>query len=300
MRYLIAIALVATMLSACGASPSPSATADASAPSIGSRLPVTECLGGLDQATCDRATDVALATVMSSGWTTTHLWINSGSLAPIPDLLFDPNANFPAPATPDGGTMIGNAEVAFVQTDMHAGMNLFRVGSDLRATLVGYRVPLAGWCSGSCPTASSTDGPFRLELVMPHLDWKSTDAMTGMAILSYDGSAPITIHGAGASVIGFSYAEVGGRRKVDPVRTADCAPHPLDPATPINVDLSKSGAISNDDPNVDFLRDFLSGSDVRLPVGTWDVTALAIFTGGDGCAGVEHSMAATLRVTVGG
>ncbi len=45
---------------------------------------------------------------------------------------------------------------------------------------------------------------------------------------------------------------------------------------------------------------FLSGSDVRLPVGTWDITALATFTEGGGCDGGRHSMTATLRVTVGG
>ena len=36
--------------------------------------------------------------------------------------------------------------------------------------------------------------------------------------------------------------------------------------------------ISDSDPNAEFLRAFLFDPDVRLPAGTWDVSALAIFT----------------------
>ena len=62
--------------------------------------------------------------------------------------------------------------------------------------------------------------------------------------------------------------------------------------------LSKSGAFSDDDPDVAFLRSFLTAPDVRLPAGTWDVTALAQFTEGGMCGAGGHSMAATVRVTV--
>jgi hypothetical protein len=113
--------------------------------------PVVSCVGGLDQATCDQALGVVLATVGPSGWTPVHVWINSGSLAPVPELLFDPGANFPAPNPPTGGAMIGNAEVSFAETSRHAGLNLARVGSSVIAKLIGYVVPHAGWCSGVCP-----------------------------------------------------------------------------------------------------------------------------------------------------
>ena len=297
MRRWIAIALIGVGLSACGTPPA--TPTGAPSPSAASGLPVIECLGGLDQTACDTAVGVALAAVASSGWTPTRVWIDSGSLAPDKGLLFDPSADFPAPDVPEGGTRLGNAEVAFAETDKHAGMNLAAVGPDIVADLVGYRVPLSGWCSGTCPSASTTDGPFRLELVLPRLDWKKDEPMSGMAILSFDGSAPTTIYGAGASVVTFAYAEVGGTRKVDPVWTADRAWHALDPATPINADLSKSGAMPDAGPDADFLRAFLTGPDVRLPAGTWDITALAIFTEGGERVGGEHSMNATVRVTVG-
>lgn len=297
MRHPIAIALVTVAVTSCaawpGASPSGSVTPSVSGP------PVMECVTGIDRSTCDRATSVALEAVASSGRTPTRLWISSGLLAPDADLLFDPTAEFPYPNPPDGGTWIGSAEVAFAETDEHAGMNIAAVGDRLEAVLTGFRVPPSAWCSGTCPSASTTDGSFRLELVLPHLDWKASDAITGTAILSFAGSAPTTVYGSGSSVINFSYVEVGGTRRVDPVWTADCAPHSIDPATPINEPLGRSGAMPNDDPNAAFLRSFLTAPDTRLPVGTWDITALAIFTEGVACEGGPHSMTATMRVTVG-
>jgi hypothetical protein len=116
-------------------------------------------------------------------------------------------------------------------------------------------------------------------------------------ILSFDGSAPTTIYGSGNG-LNFAYAEVGGTRKVEPVWTADCATHTLDPATPISEPLGKSGAASEGDPDTAWLHSFILAPDVQLPAGTWDVTALAYFTEGQGCSGGGHSMETTVRVTV--
>jgi hypothetical protein len=168
MRRWITIACIAVGLSACGSSTG--SPVGSPLPSADSGPPAIECLGGLDQATCDSAAEVVLDTVAPSGWTPTHVWINSGSLGPTEELLFDPSANFPYPGVPDGGTHIGNAEVAFAETEKHAGMNLAAVGPKIVADLIGYVVPHPDWCSGTCPSSSSTDGPFRLELVLSRLD----------------------------------------------------------------------------------------------------------------------------------
>lgn len=287
----IAVAAIAAACLGCGSSPSPGT-------SIAAGNPVVDCASGFDPATCDKVVKVVIRTVAASGWTPTHIWINSGSLGPSPDLLFDPSANFPGPIVPEGGTFLGSAEVAFAENGSRAGMNLAVVGPDVVADLIGYAVPHRDWCSGTCPSSSTSDGPYILELVLPHLDWKADDPILGSAILSFGGSAPATIYGAGASVIAFGYAEVGGTRRVDPAWTADCGIHPLDPATPINQPLSKSGGFSNDDPNAAFLREFLAGPDVRLPSGTWDITADADFSDQALCAGSKRSMKTTLRITV--
>ena len=138
----IAIGFLAVALSACGPSP---------APAVSSGPPVVECLGQLDQATCDKALPVVLAAVAPSGSAPTTVWLNDGALSPVPDLLFDPSGNFPMPFRPELGTFLGSAEVTFAGTDRHAGLNLYDNGSAIVADLVGYAVPRPGWCSGDCP-----------------------------------------------------------------------------------------------------------------------------------------------------
>ena len=152
-------------------------------------------------------------------------------------------------------------------------------------------------CTDPCPSAATTSGPFKLELVLPKVEWKSDQPLTGTVILSYAGPQPTTIWGT-SGFLNFAYAEVGGPHQVAPAGRADCRRRSIDAVTPITAPLSKSGGFSDKDSDVDFLRSFLTAPDVRLPAGTWDVTAVADFNEGDQCAAGGHSMKATVRVTV--
>ena len=71
-------------------------------------------------------------------------------------------------------------------------------------------------CTEGCPTALATSGAFKLELVLPRVEWKSDEPLTGTVILSYAGPNPTKIYGSGG-LLNFRYAEVGGRHKVEPV-----------------------------------------------------------------------------------
>ena len=155
----------------------------------------------------------------------------------------------------------------------------------------------AATCAEPCPSASSTSGPFKLELVLPRVDWKSDEPVTGAVTLSYGGPQPATIWGS-SDFLNFGYAEVGGPHHVEPAGRADCRRRTIDTATPISEPLSKSGGFSEDDPDVAWLRSFLTAPDVRLVAGMWDVTAFAEFNEGDQCAAGGRSMKATVRVTV--
>jgi len=146
------------------------------------------------------------------------------------------------------------------------------------------------------PTAAisaTTDGPYRLELVLPHLDWRSNEPISGTAILSEIEPGHGSISGS-SRLIEFSYVEVGGERNVQPIWTADCAQHQVEPATPLTQPLGKSGAFEND-----FSSSFLPGAEVRLPAGIWDVTAIAWFYEGPACSQeLMHRLEATAPVTV--
>jgi hypothetical protein len=78
--------------------------------------------------------------------------VNSGEFCPHEDCLFDPNQN-PASAA-SNGTWVANVEVAFAETDKHAGLMIDQVGTNLVPVLINYRVPLPGWCFRDVPIAA--------------------------------------------------------------------------------------------------------------------------------------------------
>lgn len=291
MRRMLWSFMVALGLAGC-------ATVATPTPSAGTPPPLqVSCDQTLAQATCDEAVTRSVAAVQPSGWTPTRIWIGTGQFCPWQSCLFDPDQNVPYPDPPSGGQWVANAEIAFAQTDEHAGLNVASVGTALVPVLIGYRTPLLTWCSGFCPTSSSTDGDYRLELSVPHLAWKVGDPISGWADLGLTGSLPTTAWGAG-QLIAFAYSEVGGTREFGPMSLLDCGPFPLDPATPLGVALNKQGSVTASGADADFQRSFMAGSDIHLPVGTWDITAIADFNEGADCAGTRHTIKTSLRITV--
>ena len=248
--------------------------------------------------TCDRAASVALKAVAPSGWKASQIWIDSGQFCPTEDCLFDPSQNFPYPNPPSGGQWVANAEIAFTATDEHAGLNIADVGGTLVPVLIGYRVPLLTWCSGGCPSSVSTQGNYKLELVLPRLTWNVGDPISGTAILSLTDSQPTKVTGA-AELIAFAFDEVGGIRHVGVGWDQSCVQYPLDPATPASVALYKSGAFQGNEPDADFLRTFFADPEIHLPAGTWDITAIASFSEGD-CGAPTHTIQATVRIHITG
>jgi len=325
----LALGLAAVLVVACGSSvtsPSPSApnssaqpaatvtspsSSATASPTASTSTPVPSlqvgCAYGLVPTDCSVRQAAALEAVASSGHIPTHVWLSSGVLCPFVDnCLFNPNANFPAPTlpgdtpAPDGSmlTASGSAEIAFSDTDQHAGINFFLVGSKTVALLIGYRVPDRAWCSGECAGASDTAGAFTLELTMPHLDWKAGEPMVASsAVLLVRSNAPVTVYGP-RDIIAFGYAEVGGKRSFGPGFDTICSPTNLDPTTPNNVPLSKSGGYDPSNPNDAWIEPFLNASGVQLPAGTWDVTAEAPFYERPACSAGAHDLHATLRVVV--
>jgi len=127
-------------------------------------VPAISCAGGILATDCGHVAEAALSAVASFRNRPVHVWVNTGFLCPRADCLFDLSQNFPYPQPPSGGTWVASAEIAFAGTDEHAGLHVAKVGSSYVPVLIGYRVPLPGWCSGSC--ASST-GPVGAATLVP-------------------------------------------------------------------------------------------------------------------------------------
>jgi hypothetical protein len=147
-------------------------------------------------------------------------------------------------------------------------------------------------------TAFSAEGPFRLTFTLPKVVWKTDEAIDGEARLGLAGGPDVGVGGSGGGLMGFDFAEVGGDRRMGSAKTADCRPYTLSAVQPAVTAMTKSGGWSDDDPNAAFYRSFYADPLVHLPVGDWDVTAIADFVDGQGCDGDSHTMKATIRVHV--
>ena len=145
-------------------------------------------------------------------------------------------------------------------------------------------------------TTGVTDGPFIMELTIDQAAVAAGQPITGQAVLTHDGG-PTVVSGSGDGVFTFSYTEAGGDRRVLGAHHDDCVPWTMAGGT-ISSSLTKSGGYSADDPNAAFIGAFLSGPDVLLPPGTWDITAEATFADGQGCTGAWHTLRSTVRITV--
>jgi hypothetical protein len=155
--------------------------------------------------------------------------------------------------------------------------------------------------SQTAPTpaqATDTKGRYQLVFELPRTDWKTTDSITGLATLSLIGSGGEDFGSSGSGPIGFGFDEVGGSRHVGPLWTADCAYDRLVAGQPRTSQITKSGGLDGQDPNVAFYRSFFADPLVHLPAGDWTITAVARFVEGTGCSGESYTLKAAVLVHV--
>jgi hypothetical protein len=169
-------------------------------------------------------------------------------------------------------------------------------------------VVLAG-CAGSQPSASQdagpaqrasdVEGPFELTFELPSTTFRAGEAIEGRASLELVGNAPVAFGSSGSGPFVFDVEEIGGRRRVGGLMTADCAPYRLEPGRPMTSAITKSGAYGGDEPEAAFTRDFLNDDPaVSLPAGRWRITAIASLVEGEGCSGASRNLAAPIDVQV--
>ncbi len=142
------------------------------------------------------------------------------------------------------------------------------------------------------------DGPFRLTFAIPVNTVRAGDAVIGQAQLELTDGIETTLSGSGGGPLAFEFRELTGDRRMIPAWTADCAAHRLRAGEPITSAIKKSGGWTDEEPHADFYRTFFQGPDVRLPVGDWEITAVAVFGEGPGCGGRSHELRAPVLVRV--
>ena len=146
-----------------------------------------------------------------------------------------------------------------------------------------------------------TAGRFQLGFTIDRTTLRPGDDVTGAAELKMLAAGVSGAISGPDDTIAFEFVEIGGQsRRVLPAADATCSPHQLGSDSPTRTELYKSGAPEPGDPNAGWVGDFLRGSDIHLPVGEWDITAVATFVDGKECRGQQHAIRATIRVRVTG
>jgi len=149
-------------------------------------------------------------------------------------------------------------------------------------------------------TVSALDGRFELRFRVDRTTLRVADNITGTAELWLNAGDSGALSGS-SDLFAFEFMEVGGQqRAVAPVLSTDCSPHQLGADDPLSSPIVKSGGVIDGNANAAFVRQFLEGTELHLPPGKWDITAIAGFVDGRACSGLPHRIRATVRVTVNG
>ncbi|CAN5631786.1 hypothetical protein BH23CHL7_BH23CHL7_15090 [soil metagenome] len=167
------------------------------------------------------------------------------------------------------------------------------------AVLMFARPPSTSGPVGTPPSSTVQSGDFTLTISADKARYTSGEPIGVMARLAYDGDGDkVTLSGSGM-ILAFSARQLDGELAMAGVRTADCAHHELRRDEPIERPFTKSGGWSRDDPNADFYDQWFRDPVFSLPAGRWEVMVTAEFVVGEGCAGEDVSMLASVVVTVG-
>lgn len=120
------------------------------------------------------------------------------------------------------------------------------------------------------------------------------------AVLTHDRAGPLMLVGSGSGIVFFSVTRLeDGLTSGPPGWRLDCREHTLPAGEPTVVPFSKSGGISSDDPNAEFLETYFSDPTLTLPLGTWRID---VTTGGTtlvrACDGPDLDLTISVVVTV--
>lgn len=158
--------------------------------------------------------------------------------------------------------------------------------------------PTGPLIDGSPVTTQDDDGTFRLTLTAGQGRYRAGQAIDVDATLTYLGPhGAIVARGSGNSLIGFGIESRDLPLRVDPIYTSDCAPHDFVRGEPMRAPFAKSGGFTDGDPFAPFYRSYFASPELRLPAGTWTITAHVSLSIGD-CGEDIHDLSTSIMVVV--
>ncbi len=221
--------------------------------------------------------------------------------------LGDSTYHYVVPLEQFGPTLIAATDANRVDDYELAKAVLDRIMASMELELVGAGVPTVPEgptgpeIDGDPLTAEDADGSFRLVLEAEQDRYRAGQEIEVNATLTYVGPADsVVAHGSGSGLIGFSVASDDFDPPVDTggAFTTDCRPHEMVRSVAVEYPFGKSGGYSGDDPYADFYRAYFATDELRLPAGTWTISAGGGWYSGADCGDVLHSLETSVTIEV--
>jgi hypothetical protein len=142
-------------------------------------------------------------------------------------------------------------------------------------------------------------GYIALTLTSERTEYTAGEPIEIQAELFYDGTEPtLTLSGVTTLVNGFGIEQLDGPLAMGPGWDEPCVRHEIRAFEPISFPYVKSAGWSQDDPDADFLEEWVRDPELRLPAGTWLVTAYSEFAIGSECAAAQVELEASIVIHV--
>ena len=128
------------------------------------------------------------------------------------------------------------------------------------------------------------DGAIQLTLTSPHGRYKAGDPIQVVAGLTNGGSGgSITTYGSPDGPVIFSLRQVDGPVVIDPIVLTSCIEQVTLPAyEPMQIPFKKTGTVPSGATDPEYWRSWFADPVLRLPAGTWEISATPNFALG-GC-----------------
>lgn len=145
------------------------------------------------------------------------------------------------------------------------------------------------------------DGPIQATLESPHRQWKAgepIDVIAGLA--SGDPAMSITAYGSSSlGPVAFSVRQLDGPVVITPERSAECNELLTLPLYErMEIPFKKSGTMSGATTADLYWSSWFADANLRLPAGTWEITATPAFSTSSDCATPGPNLRPTITIVV--
>ena len=154
------------------------------------------------------------------------------------------------------------------------------------------------------PSVSATDSSagFTLTMTLDHDRYRAGQPIGVTTTLTYGGpDATVRLWtDSSPGLVGFDVMQVGGPLSIPGGGTTDCVSTSMAKEQHISAPFAKVGGWSNGDPYAAFYESYYADPQLRLPAGTWQISAKSGFgIGGTDCgSGQDGDLRATIEVAV--